>query len=214
MTSTLAFVGGTGPLGRGLGLRLSMAGHRIVLGSRSAERAAEAAAELGAPAEGAENTEACAAADIVFITVPFEGHDTVVASLAEVLDGKIVVSTVVPMGFDARGPHPLRVAEGSAAEQCQSLLPGSRVVAGFQLVPAPKLLKADVAVEMDVPLLGDDEDAVEQVAALTAQIKSLHGFMAGPLRLSSSVESITPLLISVNKRYKAHTGVTFAGLPR
>ena len=209
----VAFVGGTGPLGRGLGLRLALAGHDVVLGSRSAGRAQEAAESCDAPMSGAENISACEGADVVFITVPFEGQTAALPDLAEVLADRIVVSTVVPMGFDQRGPHPLTVEEGSAAEQCAALLPRSRVVAGFQWVPAPKLLKPDVVVDMDVPLLADDEADTATVVSLCDDIKSLRGFHAGPLRLSSTVEGLTPLLISVNKRYKAHTGVRFAGLP-
>ena len=212
--TAFGFIGGTGPLGRGLGLRLALAGHDVVLGSRSADRAEEIAAELAADVRGADNAAACDSADIVFVTVPFEGQTTILPALADALDGTIVVSTVVPMGFDARGPHPLSVEEGSAAEQCQALLPGARVVSGFQWVPAPKLLKPDLVVEMDVPLLSDDEEAAAAVAAVCNDIASLHGFFAGPLRLSSTVEGLTPLLISVNKRYKAHTGVMFAGLHR
>lgn len=200
-------------MGRGLGLRLALAGHDVVLGSRSAEKASEAAQSCEAPMTGADNGEACRDADVVFITVPFEGQAAALPALADVLTDRIVVSTVVPMGFDHRGPHPLAVDEGSAAEQCAALLPQSRVVAGFQWVPAPKLLKPDVVVEMDVPLLADDEADTAPVAALCRDIKSLNGFYAGPLRLSSTVEGLTPLLISVNKRYKAHTGVRFAGLP-
>lgn len=212
--TTIGFIGGTGPLGRGLGLRLAMAGHDVVLGSRTAEKAQAAADDCGAPLRGADNATACSDAEIVFVTVPFEGQVDLLPSLAEHLDGKVVVSTVVPMGFDAQGPYPLEVPEGSAAEQCQRLLPGARVVAGFQSVPAPKLLKPDLAVEMDVPLLSDDEEAAGQVARLAADVKALHGFLAGPLRLSATVEALTPLIISINKRYKAHAGITFAGLPR
>lgn len=210
----IGFIGGTGPLGRGLGLRLALAGHDVVLGSRTADKAAAAAQECAAPLRGADNRTACAEADLVFVTVPYEGQADLLPELADVLDGKVVVSTVVPMGFDARGPHPLTVAEGSAAEQCQVLLPGARIVSGFQSVPAPKLLKPDVVVDMDVPLLADDDEAAEQVAALCGDVKSLHGFAAGPLRLSSTVEALTPLIISINKRYKAHAGIRFAGLPR
>lgn len=209
----LGFIGGTGPLGRGLGLRFALAGHDVVLGSRSAERAQECVNDLDAAVAGADNAAACADAEIVFVTVPYEGQATILPTLADVLADKIVVSTVVPMGFDAHGPHPLAVAEGSAAEHCAALLPSARVVAGFQWVPAPKLLKPDVVVEMDVPLLADDESAAAPVATLCRDIKALNGFHAGPLRLASAVEGLTPLLISVNKRYKAHTGVTFAGLP-
>lgn len=209
----IAFVGGTGPLGRGLGLRLALAGHDVVLGSRTADKARAAAAESAAAMAGADNAEACRGADVVFITVPFEGQAAALPGLADVVDGRIVVSTVVPMGFDSRGPHPLAVEQGSAAEQAAALVPGARMVSGFQWVPAPKLLKPDVVVEMDVPLLSDDEDAAATVAELCADVASLNGFYAGPLRLSSTVEGLTPLLISINKRYKAHTGVRFAGLP-
>jgi 8-hydroxy-5-deazaflavin:NADPH oxidoreductase len=212
--SVVGFIGGTGPLGRGLGLRLALAGHDVILGSRTTEKGQAAAADCGAPMRGGDNATACAQADILFVTVPFEGQVDLLPPLAETLAGKVVVSTVVPMGFDAKGPHPLEVAEGSAAEQCARLLPGARIVSGFQSVPAPKLLKPDLTVEMDVPLLSDDEDAAEQVAALAGDVKALHGFVAGPLRLSATVEALTPLIISINKRYKAHAGIRFAGLPR
>ena len=212
--SVIGFIGGTGPLGRGLGLRLAMAGHDVVLGSRTADKAQAAAADCDVAMRGADNATACAEADVVFVTVPFEGQADLLPALAEPLRGKVVVSTVVPMGFDAAGPHPLTVEEGSAAEQCERLLPGARIVSGFQSVPAPKLLKPDLVVEMDVPLLSDDDAAAEQVATLCADVKALHGFVAGPLRLSSTVEALTPLIISINKRYKAHAGIRFAGLPR
>lgn len=208
----LGFIGGTGPLGRGLGLRLASAGHDVVLGSRSAEKAEAAAADCAAPMRGADNLTACRDSEVVFVTVPFEGQAAALPELASALEGTIVVSTVVPMGFDKQGPHPMTVAEGSAAQQCQALLPGARVVSGFQWVPAPKLLKPEVVVEMDVPLLSDDDDAAAVVASLCADIKSLRGLPAGPLRLSSAVEALTPLLISANKRYKAHAGVKFTGL--
>jgi NADPH-dependent F420 reductase len=206
----LAFVGGTGPLGRGLGLRLAQAGHDVIIGSRDAGRADEAAAAIGA--RGATNADACADAELVLLTLPFEAQAEALPPLAGGCAGKIVVSTVVPMGHDSRGPHLLRVPEGSAAEQAQTLLVSSTVVSGFQLVPAPKLLKPDVIVEMDVPLCGDDETAVATVAELTEQIKALRPVVAGPLRLSSAVEGITPLLLSINKRYKRHAGIRFANL--
>lgn len=210
---TVAIVGGTGPLGRGLGLRLALAGHDVILGSRTAGRAEEAADELDAPVRGADNAAACGDGDIVVVAVPFEGQAELLPSLAGATDGKVVVSTVVPMGFDAAGPHPLPVFEGSAAQQCQALLPGARVVSALQWVPAPKLLKPDVVVEMDVPVLADDEDAAAQVVQLAGAVKALRAFHAGPLRLSASVEGLTPLIVSVNKRYRAHTGIRFAGLP-
>lgn len=207
----IGFIGGTGPLGRGLGSRLALAGHAVVLGSRDAARAEEAAAGLHG-VEGADNAAACAAADVVFVTVPYEAQARALPALAAQLDAKIVVCTVVPLAVDERGPHPLTVDEGSGAEQCQALLPGSRVVAGFHWVPAPKLLRPAVALDMDVPLCADDADAAAIVADLAGDVKSLRGFLAGPLRLARSLEGLTPLLLSTNKRYRAHTGVRFSGL--
>ncbi len=208
----LAFVGGTGPLGRGLGLRLARAGHEVILGSRDALRAKEKAAQIGAA--GAQNADACREGDLVFVTVPYDAQADTLPALADVCRDKIVVSTAVPLSFDERGPHRVFVDEGSAAEQCQALLPGARVVAGFQLVPAPKLLQVDALLAMDVPLCSDDDDALTVVAELAEQVEALRPVAAGPVRLASSVEGLTPLLLSVNKRYKAHTGVRFVGLPQ
>ncbi|MGH3665342.1 MAG: NAD(P)-binding domain-containing protein, partial [Egibacteraceae bacterium] len=187
------------------------AGHEVLLGSRDAARAGEAAEGIHG-AVGQRNADACRAAEVVFVTVPYEGQAPALADLAEPLSGKIVVCTVVPLAVDERGPHPVAVREGSAAEQCQALLPQARVVAGFQWVPAPRLRKPDVVVEMDVPLCSDDADAAAVVAELCADVRSLRGFFAGPLRLAGGLEGLTPVLLSLNRRYKAHTGVRFAGL--
>lgn len=209
----LGFIGGTGPEGRGLGMRLALAGHDVILGSRSEERAHTEADRLhDEHVTGEANVDACTHAEIVFVTVPFEGQATLLPSLAEACAGKIVVCTVVPMGFDKRGPTPLHVAEGSAAEQCQALLPDSRVVSAFQLLPAAKLEQPDVVLEMDVPVCGDDAEAVDVVAGLASQVRELRPIVAGPLRLSSCVEGMTPLIVSINKRYHRHAGVRFANL--
>lgn len=208
----VGMLGGTGPLGRGLALRLAAAGHDVILGSRSAERAADAAAQLQVPARGMANAQMVDQAEVVFVTVPYDGQADVLGALADAAAGKVVVSTVVPMGFDQRGPFRIAVPEGSAAEQCQQLLPGARVVSGLQSVPAPKLLKPDLVIDMDVPLLTDDAEAGDAVARLCGDIPGLRSFVAGPLRLSSCVEALTPLIVSVNKRYKAHAGVKFTGI--
>ena len=206
----VGFVGGTGPLGRGLGSRLALVGHEVWLGSRDAERARRSAEGLQG-VDGVRNAEACELAEAVVVAVPYEGQARALADLAGPCDGKVVVCTVVPLAFDQDGPRPLAVPQGSAAEQCQELLPGSRVVAGFQWVPAPRLLTS-AAVEMDVPLCSDSAAAAETVARLCADVRSLRGFHAGPLRLAHSLEGLTPLLLAVNRRYRAHTGIRFAGL--
>lgn len=211
--TAIGFIGGTGPTGRGLGLRLALAGHEVILGSRDAARAQEAAAALAADGiRGATNAGACLAADVIVVATPYEGQRAVLPDLAGALEGKAVICTVVPMAFDQRGPHPVEVPEGSAAEQVAAIVPGAHVVAGFQWVPTRRLLKRELRIEMDVPLCSDDDDAAASAAALAGDIEALRGFHAGPLRLSRSLENLTPLLVATNQRYKVHSGVRFVGL--
>src|SRR3954465_7736114 len=171
--TTLAFLGGTGDQGRGLARRFAMAGHSVVIGSRSAERAETAAAELrdsvrdGAGAiTGAGNAEAAAGADVVVVAVPWEGHEALIRGVAPALTGKIVVDCVNPLGFDERGAFALSVPEGSAAEQAAALLTESRVVAAFHHVSAVLLLHPSVTeVDTDVLVLGDHREATDAVQA-------------------------------------------------
>ena len=215
----LAFLGGTGDQGRGLARRFALAGHEVVLGSRSAERAAAAAASVaetlpdlsgpeGARVRGGTNAEAAAEGEIVVAAVPYEGHAALLADLAAPLAGKILVDCVNPLGFDERGAYALDVAEGSAAEQAAALLPETTVVAAFHHVSAVLLLDPSVdTVETDVLVLGDDRAATDAVQALVADIKGMRGIYAGRLRNSRQVEALTANLISVNRRYKAHAGL-------
>ncbi|HYI59455.1 MAG TPA: NAD(P)-binding domain-containing protein, partial [Microlunatus sp.] len=136
---TIGILGGTGPQGRGLARRLALAGHPVVVGSRSVERAADTAAAIGVSGvTGGSNLDA-AAADLVIVTVPYEGHADLLASLARPLAGKIVVDCVNPLGFDSQGPYALAVADGSAAQEAQRILPDSTVVAAFHHVSAVRL---------------------------------------------------------------------------
>jgi 8-hydroxy-5-deazaflavin:NADPH oxidoreductase len=215
--TTLAFLGGTGDQGRGLARRFAMAGHSVVIGSRSAERAEAAAAELrgsvgdgaGAGAiRGAGNADAAAEAEVVVVAVPWEGHEALIRDVAPALAGKIVVDCVNPLAFDERGAYAMPVAEGSAAEQAAALLPDSRVVAAFHHVSAVLLLDPEVSeVDTDVLVLGDDREATDAVQALVADIPRMRGVYAGRLRNTHQVEAFTANLISVNRRYKAHAGI-------
>jgi 8-hydroxy-5-deazaflavin:NADPH oxidoreductase len=206
---TIAILGGTGDQGRGLARRFALAGNPVVIGSRSAERAAAAAAELGVPGiRGLANAEAARAGDIVIAAVPWEGHRELLAGLAAGLAGKIVVDCVNPLGFDSRGSYALRVPEGSAAEQAAALLPDSRVVAAFHHVSAVLLLDPEVTgFDLDVLVLGDDREATGLVQALAARIPGMRGVYAGRLRNAGQVEALTANLISVNRRYKSHAGL-------
>jgi NADPH-dependent F420 reductase len=211
---TLAFLGGTGDQGRGLARRFALAGHRVVLGSRQADRAVAVAAELAqtvddpALVSGADNEGAAAAGDVVVVAVPWEGHEALVGALGTALAGKVVVDCVNPMGFDDKGAFSLPVAEGSAAQQAAALLPDSAVVAAFHHVSAMLLLDPDVAaVETDVLVLGDDRGATDLVQALVDRIAGMRGIYGGRLRNAGQVEALTANLVSINRRYKAHAGL-------
>lgn len=211
-TLVVGILGGTGDQGRGLARRFALAGQQVVLGSRSAERAAAAAGRLpGVPAggvRGADNAGCAAAADLVVVAVPYDGHRALLEELREPLHGKIVVDCVNPLGFDKQGAYPLTVAEGSACQQAQAVLPGSRVVGAFHHVSAVLLLDEAVgSLDTDVLVLGDDREATDTVQALAGRIPGLRGIYAGRLRNAGQVEAITANLIAVNRRYQAHAGL-------
>ncbi|HEY8046379.1 MAG TPA: NADPH-dependent F420 reductase [Streptosporangiaceae bacterium] len=202
-------LGGTGDQGRGLAHRLAAAGNPVIIGSRSAERAQSAAAELGGGViRGLANAGAAGEADIVIVAVPWEGHRDLLASLAGPLAGKIVIDCVNPMGFDQRGAYPLPVQEGSAAQQAAAVLPDSRVVGAFHHVSSVVLLDPEITtVDLDVMVLGDDREATDLVQALAARIPGVRGVYAGRLRNCGQIEALTCNLVSVNRRYKAHAGL-------
>jgi 8-hydroxy-5-deazaflavin:NADPH oxidoreductase len=211
---TIGILGGTGDQGRGLAYRFARAGLRVVVGSRSAERGQAAAAEIAKLAgvvgdvSGGTNADACQAADLVIVAVPWDGHAETVASLRNNLIGKIVVDCVNPLGFDAKGPFALRVPEGSAAEQTESLLPESRVCAAFHHVSVVLLADPTVdRIDLDVMVLGDDREAVATVIALAARIDGMRGVYAGRLRNAAQVEALTANIIAINRRYQAHAGL-------
>jgi NADPH-dependent F420 reductase len=215
---TVAVLGGTGPQGRGLARRFVAGGLRVVLGSRSAERAAAVAEEIGAALAGsgdlageltgAANSAAATQADVVVVAVPWDGHRALLEGLAEELAGKVVVDCVNPLGFDKRGAHPLPVAEGSAAEQAAAVLPGSTVVGAFHHVSAVLLEDPAVtSIDLDVLVVGDDRTATDQVQALASVLPGARGVYAGRLRNAHQVEALTANLISINRRYKAHAGI-------
>ncbi len=214
----LAVLGGTGDQGRGLARRLAGAGSRVVLGSRVADRAEEAAAamreqEPALDIIGADNAEAARLGDPVIVAVPYDGHRELLSALAPTLAGKIVIDCVNPLGFDRQGAFVRPVEEGSAAEQAAKLLPESRVVAAFHHVSAVHLLDpARRRVETDVLVLGDDRAATDIVSALASRIPGMRGVYAGRLRNAGQIEALTANLISVNRRYKSHAGLRITDL--
>jgi NADPH-dependent F420 reductase len=211
-TTTVAVLGGTGPQGRGLARRFAAAGLPVVIGSRSAERAADTAKTLaeatGGNVTGADNAGAASAGDIVVVAVPWDGHGDLLRDLAPALAGKVVVDCVNPLGFDKQGAYALPVEEGSAAQQAEALLAHSTVVGAFHNVSAVKLEDPDVeTVDTDVLVLGDVREATDLIIDLAGTIPGVRGVYGGRLRNAHQVEALTANLISVNRRYKAHAGV-------
>ena len=213
----LGFLGGTGPEGRGIALRLGLAGEAVMIGSRDADRAEEAVRELKSlhnlsEVYGGLNEDVARMSDVAFVTVPFAAQRSLLEPLKEALDGKVVVSTVAPLGFSGGQVHMLPVEEGSAAMQAQALLPGSRVVAALQTVSAHSLLEPATAIEGDVVTCADDEEAKALVMSLVERISALRAVDGGALSNSRYVEGITALLININRLYKARSGIRITGV--
>ncbi len=209
---TIAVLGGTGPQGRGLARRFAAAGLPVVIGSRSADRAEEAASALveavGGSVTGADNAGAAESGDIVVVAVPWDGHGELLAALAPALAGKVVVDCVNPLGFDKQGAYALPVEEGSAAQQAQAILADSTVVGAFHNVSAVKLEDSEVtSVDTDVLVLGDERSATDLIQDLCGVIPGVRGVYGGRLRNAHQVEALTANLISVNRRYRAHAGI-------
>jgi len=211
-------LGGTGPQGRGLAVRLAAAGQRILLGSRDADRAADTAGQVAERARtaaagevsvtGGANEDVAGAADLVIVAVPYTGHAATLAGLATPLAGKVVVDCVVPMGFDELGAYVLDVPEGSVAQQAAASLPDSAVVGAFHHLSA--VLLEDLSrptLDGDVMVVGDDRAATDTVQALAGRLPGMRGVYAGRLRNARQVEALTINLVSVNRRYKAHAGI-------
>ncbi|MEA2176873.1 MAG: 8-hydroxy-5-deazaflavin:NADPH oxidoreductase [Solirubrobacteraceae bacterium] len=218
----VAIVGGTGDLGFALGLRLAAAGLAVVLGSRDAERAAGAAAEVqsrvpGARVRGAHNADAAGAAGAVVLAVPFESQARTIGDLREALSaGQVLIDATVPLATAVGGRPTQTVAvwAGSAAQQAQALVPdGVRVVSALHTVAAASLADLDRALDEDVLVCGDRADDKAVVAALLDRIPGLRCVDAGRLEMSRVVEQLTALMISINIRHKAHAGIRIAGLP-
>ena len=214
----LAFLGGTGPEGKGLALRLAMAGEAVIIGSRDATRATTAAEELaqlasGLRIDGASNADAAQAADVVFLTFPYEGQRPTLEQLQEPLKGKVVVDVIAPMQFQrGRGASAVEVAAGSAAQEAQELLPDSLVVAAFQNASAEELQQPDTVMDGDVVVCSDHQEPKALVMELVRKIPQLRPVDGGSLANAKYVEQITPLLVNINRIYKIHAGIKITGV--
>lgn len=209
-------IGGTGALGFGLASRLAREGVPVVIGSRDAGRALEAAGRVGDGAEGLVNAEAARSGPIVLLCVPFRSQSETLTNLKNVLaSGQILVDATVPLAaaVSGRATRLLGVPQGSAAEQAREMAPeGVEVVSAFHTVSAPILADLEHALDEDILIAGDSRDAKGRVAALVRRIPGLRPVDCGRLEVARHIEAITPLLISINARNRAHTGIRVTGL--
>ena len=218
---TIPIIGGTGALGFGMALRLCAAGVPVVIGSRDAGRAAEAAGRVAAQVpdaqvEGLENPDAARRCPIVLLAVPFRAQSENLTNLKSALEpGQILVDATVPLAAAVSGKATrlLGVPQGSAAEQAQEMAPeGVRVVSALHSVSAHNLGDLSVDLDEDVPVCGDSREDKARVAELIGRIPGLRPVNAGVLETARLIEGLTPLLISVNSRNKVHAGIRFTGL--
>jgi 8-hydroxy-5-deazaflavin:NADPH oxidoreductase len=216
----IGILGGTGPAGRGLAVRLAAAGQPVVIGSRDAGRAAEVAAALvGAWPDhslaitGTANDE-CAAEDLVVVATPWDSALSTVKPLSRALAGKVVVSMANALTKEGREFLALVPPRGSMAATLQAALPESLVSASFHHLPASEMEKLDAPIVADVLVCSDRPEASEATVALVDRIEGLRGIDAGSLAQAAAIEAFTAVLITVNIRHRVHAAVQLAGFPR
>lgn len=220
MNEKVAIIGGTGDLGFALALRWAKAGLGLTIGSRESTKAEDAAGRIrervaGAKVTGATNADAAAQSAIVILTVPFAAQAGTLNGIKKSFTGGILVDTTVPLAaaVGGRATRVLGVWEGSCAQVSQALLPGVRVISAFHNVSADLLHDLDAVPDCDVFLCGDNADAKQKVASLVHLIPGLRALDAGGLEVSRICESMTALLISLNRRYKIrHSGFRVTGI--
>lgn len=218
----IAVIGGTGPAGMGLALRWARAGETIIIGSRDRQRAEQSAVAIrervgaNANVSGMDNASACTAADILMLTVPFEGQAAILKQLKPAItEGSILIDATVPLAASVggRASRPLGVWQGSAAQQAAELAPkGVSVVAAFHNVCAD-LMNGENPLDCDVIVCSDDADAAQLTRELAAKIPGIRAIDGGRLENARIVEQITALLIGLNIRNKACSGIRITGLP-
>jgi len=215
----VGIIGGTGPAGRGVAVRLAVAGHEVVLGSRDAERAGAVVAELTSThpdraltLTGADNAGA-AAAGLVVLATPWDSIVDTVLPLREELAGKVVVSMGVAMAKFGREVLPLSVPRGSVAAMVQAALPASRVSASLHHLAAAEMEDLDSGLEADVLVCSDHRDAAETTAALVNSIDGLRALDVGSLARAGTVEAFTAICVALNIRYKTATSLRVRGIP-
>ncbi len=223
MSARVAILGATGPAGSGLALRLARAGEDVIVGSRDAARARQAAASIAqragsaARVTGMENSAACAAADLLVLTVPFAGQAALLKELVpHMRPGSLLIDATVALAASVGGKptRTLDLWQGSAAQQAAELVPaGVQVAAAFHNISADAL-QGDSPLDCDVIVCADEKRARQAASQLAEKIPGVRAVDGGRLENSRILEQITALLIGINIRYKVHgAGIRITGLP-
>jgi NADPH-dependent F420 reductase len=218
----IPIIGGTGALGAGLAMRWARAGRHVVIGSRSEERAQEAAERIGGLApegqvEGTTNETAAGRGPVVILTVPFRAQSENLNNLRQALaPGQLLVDCTAPLAaaVGGRATRSLGVWQGSAAQQAQEMVPdGVTVIAALHTLSAPRLGDPGAPLDEDVLICGERRVEKARVAELVEAIPGFRAVNAGTLEMARIVEQLTPLLISINARYKSRAGLRITNLP-
>ncbi len=213
----VGILGGTGPAGRGLAVRLGAAGVDVVIGSRDADRAGgvarglvEAWPDRPLAISGASN-EVTAGSELVVVATPWDSAIATVKPLASALEGKVVVSMANALAKEGREFLALVPPRGSVAASIQAALPRSLVSASFHHLPASEMEKLTTPITADVLVCSDHAAATEATVALVDRIDGLQGVDAGSLAQAAPIEAFTAVLITINIRHKVHAALQLAG---
>lgn len=214
---TIAILGGTGKEGAGLSMRWAVNGYRVIIGSRSADKAVARAEEMNAELGGdyilgMSNEDAAREANLIVVSVPYDAHQATLEAVRDYCDGKIVVDLTVSLKPPAITSVNLPEGQASALEAQEILGDGANIVAAFQNVSSVKLKKIDDDVDCDVLVCGDDSSAKQEVIQLV-KAAGMRGIDAGSLRNAIAVEALTPVLLYINKAYKVKgAGIRITGI--
>ena len=213
--TTVGVLGGTGPAGRGVAIRLASAGYDVILGSRDALRAEEIATTLLARGDGVirgATNDVAADCEIVIVATPWDSAVATVSALRARLKDKVVISMVNALVREGKELLPLYPPRGSMAAQLAFALPESTIVGAFHHLPASDLENLDSGIDADVVIFSDSDAARKLVAEIVDEMPGLHAVIAGSMSLASAIEAFTAVCVSINIRHKVHSYVKFAGL--
>lgn len=211
----VGILGGTGPAGRGVALRLASAGHDVMIGSRDADRAVAVAELMNVRGTGTVkgvSNEVAATCDVIIVATPWDSAVATVTALRTQLANKIVISMVNALAREGREMVALYPPRGSMAAQIAFALPESEIVGAFHHLPATLMEDLDSGLDADVVIFSDSPDARAQVGAIIDEVEGLHSVAAGSMSLGGAIEAFTAVCISINIRHKAHSYVKMSGL--